>query len=76
MNGIWGTYTRIPIIVIDKRKKKRLHRKKIINKKWAKIYGYIENNYPFIEDDNVIIFKGQIYVNEKTFMKLKTLSLM
>lgn len=76
MNGIWGTYTRIPIIVIDKRKQKRLHRKKRINKKWAKSYGYIENNYPFIEDDNVIIFKGQIYVNEKTFMKLKTLSLM
>ncbi len=71
MNGILGTYTGIPIIVTDKRKQKRTHRKKRINKKWARRYGYIENNCPFIEDDKVIMFKGQIYVNEKTFMKLR-----
>lgn len=71
MNGILGAYTGIPIIVTDKRKQKRTHRKKRINKKWAKRYGYIENNYPFIEDDKMLMFKGQIYVNEKTFMKLR-----
>lgn len=71
MNGILGTYTGIPIIVTDKRKQKRTHRKKRINKKWAKRYGYIENNYPFIEDDKMLMFKGQIYVNEKTFIKLR-----
>ena len=71
MNGILGTYTGIPIIVTDKRKQKRTHRKKRINKKWAKRYGYIENNYPFIEDDKMLMFKGQIYVNGKTCMKLR-----
>lgn len=67
MNGIWSSYTGIPIIVTDKIKQKRIHRKKRINKKWAKRYGFIENNYPYIEDDKAIMFKGQILMNEKTF---------
>jgi hypothetical protein len=28
MDGIWSTYTGIPIIVTDKRKQKRTHRKR------------------------------------------------
>ena len=72
MEGIYGTYTGIPIIVTDKIKQKRTHRKKRINKKWAKIYGFIENNYPYIEDDKAIMFKGKIYMNGKTFLKLKS----
>ena len=71
MDGIWGTYTAIPIIVTDKRRQKRIHRKKRINKKWAKRYGFIENNYPYIEDGKVIMFAGKLYVNEKTFFELK-----
>lgn len=71
MDSIQSTYTGIPIIVTDKRKQKRRHRKKRINKKWAKRYGYIENNYPYIEDGKAIMFKGKIYINENTYLKLK-----
>ena len=71
-NSVFSTYTGIPIIVTDKRKQKRTHRKKRINKKWAKRYGFIGNNYPYIEDGKAIMFKGKIYMNEKTFLKLKS----
>ena len=72
MEGIYGTYTGIPIIITDKRKQKRIHRKKRINKKWAKRYGFIGNDYSYIEDDKAIMFKGKIYMSEKTFLKLKS----
>lgn len=72
MSGVFGTYTGIPIIITDKRKQKRTHRRKRINKKWAKRYGFIENNYLYIEDDKAIMFEGKIYMNEKTFLKLKS----
>lgn len=71
-NGIFAKYTGIPIIVVpDSKKQNRIHKKKRINKKWAKRYGFIENNYPYIYEDKAIVFKGKIYMNEKTFLKLK-----
>ena len=39
-SSIFSAYTGIPIIVVpDKKKQNRAHRKKRINKKWAKRYG-------------------------------------
>ena len=44
-NGIFAKYTGIPIIVVpDSKKQNRTHRKKRINKKWAKRYGYTTYN--------------------------------
>lgn len=44
-NGIFANYTGIPIIVVpDSKKQNRTHKKKRINKKWAKRYGYTTYN--------------------------------
>ena len=73
-NGIFAKYTGIPIIVVpDSKKQNRTHRKKRINKKWAKRYGY--TTYNFIEDDKVIMMNGKICVNPRTYYKLKSLEL-
>ena len=73
-NGIFAKYTGIPIIVVpDSKKQNRTHKKKRINKKWAKRYGY--TTYNFIEDDKVIMMNGSMYVNPRTYYKLKSLEL-
>ena len=73
-NGIFAKYMGIPIIVVpDSKKQNRTHRKKRINKKWAKRYGY--TTYNFIEDDKVIMMNGRICVNPRTYYKLKSLEL-
>lgn len=71
---IWGAYTGIPIIVIpDNKKQNKTHKKKRINKKWAKRYGYI--TYNFIEDGKVIMMNERVCVNPRTYQKLKSLEL-
>ena len=73
-NGIFATYTGIPIIVVpDSKKQNRTHKKKRINKKWAKRYGY--TTYNFIEDEKMITMNGSMYVNPRTYYKLKSLEL-
>lgn len=70
MDDIRYFYTGIPIIIEPTlRKQNRTHKKKRINKKWAKRYGFTEFNH--IEDDKYIYFKGELHMNEKTFIKLK-----
>lgn len=67
MNGIFGAYTSIPIIVVpDNKKQNRTHKKKRINKKWAKKYGY--TIYNSIEDEKVIMMNGNMYVNPRTYI--------
>ena len=66
MKSVLGSYTGIPIIVIpDSKKQNRTHRKKRINKKWAKRYGYTQ--YNSIEDDKAINLNGSIYMNPRTY---------
>lgn len=73
-NGIFAKYTGIPIIVVpDSKKQNRRHRKKRINKKWAKRYGY--TTYNSIEDEKVIMMNGSMYVNPRTYNNLKLLEL-
>lgn len=73
-NGIFAKYTGIPIIVVpDNKKQNRTHKKKRINKKWAKRYGY--TTYNSIEDEQIITMNGSIYVNPRTYYKLKSLEL-
>ena len=73
-NGRFAKYTGIPIIVVpDSKKQNRTHRKKRINKKWAKRYGY--TTYNFIEDEKVITMNGSMYVNPRTYYKLKSIEL-
>lgn len=71
-NGILANYTGIPIIVIsDSKKQNRTHRKKRINKKWAKRYGYMQHNP--MEDNQVISLNGNMYMNPRTYYKMKSL---
>lgn len=71
-NGIFDTYSGIPIIVIpDSKKQNRTHRKKRINKKWAKRYGYTQ--YNSMEDNQVISLNGNMYMNPRTYYKMKSL---
>ena len=72
MKSVLDTYTGIPIIVVpDSKKQNRTHRKKRINKKWAKRYGFAE--YNSIENDNVIALDGKMYMNQRTYYKMKSL---
>lgn len=70
-NGIFANYTGIPVIVVpDSKKQNRTNKKKRINKKWAKRYGYTV--YNSIEDEKVITMNGRVFVNPRTYYKLKS----
>ena len=51
----------IPIIVVGTKTQKRKHRKKRINKKWIKRYGY--NYSSKLSNDQILIFPNQSYNN-------------
>ena len=71
---MFANYSGIPIIVVpDSKRQNRTHKKKRINKKLAKRYGY--TLYNSIEDDKVIMMNGIICVNPRTYYKLKSLEL-
>ncbi len=71
-NGIFANYTGITIVVVsDKKKQNRIHKKKGINKKWAKRYGYTVHN--LFKDDEIITTSGSMYMNPRTYYKLKNL---
>ena len=72
MKNILDFYAGVPIIVIpDNKKQNRTHRKKRINKKWAKRYGYTIHN--LFKDDEVITMQGNMYMNPRTYYKMKNL---
>jgi hypothetical protein len=60
-------------IIVHKQKPKRTHRKRRINKKWIKRYGY----HPCAIEDNQIIICNQgtkaIMMNMVTYQKMKKL---
>lgn len=71
-NGIFAKYTGIPIIVVpDNKKQNRTHKKKRINRKWAKRYGYTISN--MLEDEQVYQMGGNIYMNPRTYYKIQGL---
>lgn len=71
-SGILSAYTGIPIIVVpDSKKQNKTHKKKRINKKWVKRYGY--TLYNSIEDEKVITMNGSMYMNPRTYYKMKSL---
>lgn len=56
----------MPIVVLPGIKKQnRKHRKKRINKKWAKRYGY--TYFDLIDYGNTITFDGKIYMSQRTY---------
>ena len=61
----------MPIIILPPIKKQvRTHKKKRINKKWLKRYGYIYYSNG-IEDNQTFTFNGCLYMNRNSYLALK-----
>ena len=61
----------IQVVITDsitKNVRKRTHRKKRIDKKWEKRYGYKS----VIDDGKCAMFNGTIYMSQKCFEKVKS----
>ena len=59
-----------PIIIFPTRKiQKRTHKKKIINKKWAKRYGFTISET--LKNGETIMMNGKLYMNQHTYEALK-----
>lgn len=72
MNEILSQFNSVPIVIVPTYKRQnKTHKKKRINKKWAKRYGFTE--YNTMEDGQVINMNGSLYMNAKTASMLKTL---
>ena len=71
MDGILSQFNSVPIVIVPTYKRQnRTHKKKRINKKWAKRYGFTEHNT--MEDGQVINMNGSLYMNAKTASIFKT----
>lgn len=57
-----------PIYFATKEIQKRKHKKKRINKKWLKRYGYYEIN--LMPHGQVILMDGAIWMTKKTYLEL------
>lgn len=58
-----------PVRIATRRFQNRKHRKRRINKKWLKRYGYTEFNY--MPHDEAVLANGFLYMTRQTFDKLK-----
>ena len=67
INCLIGT----PIIIVPTRKiQNRTHKKKRINKKWAKRYGFTISET--LKNGETYMMDGKLYMNQHTYTKLKT----
>lgn len=55
----------------DKKVQARTHKKKRINKKWAKRYGFKTYENQLLENGQMIVMGREIYMNERTYKALK-----
>ncbi len=58
----------MPVKIVGGRKQVRKHKKKRINKKWAKVYGY--KYYSPLENGKTVIIDGVIYMDRWTYKYL------
>jgi hypothetical protein len=63
-------YDGYPIYFATKEHQMRKHRKKRINKKWKKLYGYYEINM-MPHNEIVLMDNGVIWMTKRTFEQLK-----
>ena len=60
----------LPIVIVPTYKKqRRTHRKKRINKKWAKRYGFTYHNY--LKDGDVVMSSEGLMMNRVTYEALQ-----
>ena len=66
LDYLYGT----PIIIVPTRKiQNRTHKKKRINKKWAKRYGF--TIYERLKNGETYMIDGKLYMNQHTYEILK-----
>ena len=66
INYLGGT----PIIVTTRKIQNRTHKKKRINKKWAKRYGFTISET--LKNGETYMMDGKLYMNQHTYTQLKT----
>lgn len=72
MNEILSQFNSVPIVVVPAYKRQnKTHKKKRINKKWEKRYGFTK--YNTMEDGQIVNMNGSLYMNTKTASMLKPL---
>ena len=59
------------IVLRDKKVQARTHKKKRINKKWAKRYGFKTYENQLFKNGQMIVMGQKIYMNERTYEALK-----
>lgn len=57
------------IIITTKKIQNKKHKKKRINKKWARRYGYTV--YEVQQDQQIILINNKVYMTEAAYNKLK-----
>ena len=66
LDYLYGT----PIIIVPTRKiQNRTHKKKRINKKWAKRYGFTISET--LKNGEIYMIDGKLYMNQNTYEILK-----
>ena len=65
-----NVYEGMPVIIAPSKRQRRTHKKKRINKKWLKRYGYIYYGNG-IEDNQTFTFNGCLYMNKNSYLALK-----
>ena len=62
------------IVVPDNLRQNRTHKRKRINKKWAKRYGF--SRYNTLEDGKIVqsVFDKTLYMNPRTYNDLRRIS--
>lgn len=62
-------YNGYPIYLATKEYQRRKHRKKRINKKWKKLYGYYEINM-MPHNEIVLMDNGVIWMTKRTYKQM------
>ena len=71
MNRGFNYFNGTPIIIVSPRKKQnRPHKKKRINKKWTKRYGFTLYK-SIIGDNDAFVLDNKLYMGYKAYKKLK-----
>ena len=55
---------RIPVLITTRKCQRRTHKKKRINKKWRKRYGF--NTYDFQPYGQLLMFEGRLLMTQQT----------
>ena len=62
-----NVYAGMPVIIVPSKRQRRTHKKKRINKKWAKRYGY---HFGF-EKGQAYVIDNKLYMTKESYLMLK-----